>query len=261
MILSEDHMYRWPDYYDWTSEGLDGDVTYYADLAMKAKGPVLELGCGTGRCTLGMARHGVEVVGVDKQPEMLAVAEKKAEAMGLSDRCRWVCEDMTALKLERRFSLVIIPYRSFLHLLHVRDQVATLQTIRHHLEDGGCLAFNVFVPDITQLAEEEKKLVHRGVFGIPGTGQTVEVYDYTEFDHFRQQAAVIRYYERFEAGGRLLERLRTRFSMRYVFPTELFHLLRLTGFEVVRRYGGFRKEPFGPESTELVIEAIKTAHH
>ncbi|MFD1428167.1 class I SAM-dependent methyltransferase [Kroppenstedtia sanguinis] len=258
--MLQDHMYQWPDYYDWTSEGLDGDVTYYVDLAMKAKGPVMELGCGTGRCSLGMAQHGVEVVGVDKQPEMLAVAEKKATEMGLSNRCQWICEDMSTLNLKRRFKLVVIPYRSFLHLLHVRDQVAALQVIRHHLEDGGCLAFNVFVPEIPQLVEEEGRLVHRGVFSVPGTYQTVEVYDYTEFDHFRQQADVIRYYERYEKDGRLLERLRTRFSMRYVFPTELFHLLRLTGFEVVGCYGDFRREPFGPESTELVIEATKMVH-
>lgn len=254
-------MYRWPDYYDWTSEGLDGDVSYYADLAMTSGGPVLELGCGTGRCSLGIARHGLEVVGVDKQPEMLVSAEEKATAMGLSSRCQWVCEDMTTFNLERRFSLVVIPYRSFLHLLHVRDQVAVLQRVRNHLDDEGCFAFNVFVPDISQMTEEGGgKRVHRGIFPVPGTGQTVEVWDYTEFDHFHQLASVIRYYERYEPGGKLLEQLRTRFSLRYVFPTELFHLLRLTGFEVVNRYGDFRKEPFGPGSSELVIEARKSRH-
>lgn len=248
-------MYRWPDYYDWTSEGLDGDVAYYAHLSMESGGPVLELGCGTGRCTLGIARHGMEVVGVDLQPEMIRMAEKKAKAMGLSDRCQWVCGDMRELELKREFPLVLIPYRSFLHLLRVKDQMATLRKVKEHLTEGGILAFNVFVPDLSQMAEEEERYVHRGHFPVPGTKETIEVFDYTEYEHFYQRANVTRYYERFAPDGVSLERLRTRFSIRYVFPTELFHLLNLAGFEVVHCFGGFRREPFGPESGELVVEA------
>lgn len=257
--MMDDHMYRWPQYYDWTSDGLDGDVTYYAHLAMESGGPVLELGCGTGRCSLGMARHGIEVVGVDRQPEMIQTAQKKAEAMGLDRQCQWVCGDMTQLQLGRRFPLVVIPYRSFLHLLRVKDQLDTLRTIRDHLTEDGLLAFNLFVPDLAQMVEEDERLVNRGQFPIPGTREVVEVHDYMEYDHFYQQASVIRYYERFSAEGVSLERLRTSFAMRYIFPTELFHLLDRAGFHVVKRYGGFRGEPFGPGSEELVVEA-KPAH-
>lgn len=71
------HTYDWPDYYDWTSTGLDHDITYYTELAKQQGGPVLELGCGTGRCTLAIAREGIPVVGLDLSEPMLKRAEKR----------------------------------------------------------------------------------------------------------------------------------------------------------------------------------------
>ncbi|MDR6227617.1 class I SAM-dependent methyltransferase [Desmospora profundinema] len=248
-------MYRFPDYYDWTSNGLDGDVAYYADLAINTGGPVLELGCGTGRCTLGIARHGVEVVGLDREVRMLDRAKEKAMAWGLVDRCEWIEGDMKEFNLERRFPLVIIPYRSFLHLMNAREQLAALGCIREHLEEEGRLALNVFVPHVEWMVEKEDCILHRGTFSIPGTGEVVEVSDRTRYDHFHQRADVARYYERFDPDGTTIERLRTTFSLRYVYPSELMHLLQLAGLEVTQRYGGFRREPFGPHSTELIVEA------
>ncbi|PTM56409.1 class I SAM-dependent methyltransferase [Desmospora activa] len=251
------HMYQLPEYYDWTSDGLDGDVAYYADLAMETGGPVLELGCGTGRCTLGIARHGIEAVGVDLEMQMLKKAEEKAEALDLTHLCKWIQGDMKEFRLERRFPLIIIPYRSFLHLMNTREQLAALGCIRQHLEEGGRFAMNVFVPHVEELVESEDRLLHRGTFTVPGSGDIVEVSDRTRYNHFYQTAEVIRYYERFHPEGRLVERIRTTFSLRYVYPVELNHLLRLAGFEITHRFGGFRREPFGPYSTELVIEAKK----
>lgn len=252
------HMYQLPDYYDWTSDGLDGDVAYYADLAMDTGGPVLELGCGTGRCALGIARHGVEVVGVDQEIRMLDKAKEKAEAWGLSPLCKWVQGDMKDFRLDGHFPLIIIPYRSFLHLMNPREQLAALGCIRRHLQDGGRFAMNVFVPQLEQMMENQECLQHRGTFAIPGTGELVEVSDQTRYNHFYQTADVTRYYERFQAEGKSVERIRTTFSLRYVYPTELMHLLRLAGLEVTHRFGGFRREVFGPHSTELVVEARKT---
>ncbi|MFC4077729.1 class I SAM-dependent methyltransferase [Salinithrix halophila] len=256
--MADTSMYRLPDYYDWTSEGMDGDLAYYADLAMESGGPVLELGTGTGRVSLAIARHGIRVTGVDVEPAMLARAQQKAEGMGLSNRCRWVESDMTRLNLEDRFPLVIIPYRSFLHLLTVRDQVAALTQVRQHLSEDGLFVFNIFIPDIGQMVEEEDRLISRGSFPLPGSGELVEVNDFTRFDHFHQRGDIIRYYERFDGEGRSRERLRTTFSLRYIYPAELSHLLKIAGFEVTARWGGFRREPFGPDSTELVVEARKS---
>jgi ubiquinone/menaquinone biosynthesis C-methylase UbiE len=206
---------------------------------------------------LAIARTGKEVVGIDLSPKMLKRAREKAEAMGLDDRTQWVEGSMTTFELDRRFPLVIIPYRSFLHLMTVKEQLAALKRIRQHLHPGGMLALNVFVPSLVELHEIEGKNVHRGTFPIPGTAECVEVHDITEHDPFRQWVRVIRFYERYDESGRLLERLRTVFQLRYIFPTELFHLLRLAGFQIVGRYGTFDRGPFDHRSTELIVEAKK----
>jgi ubiquinone/menaquinone biosynthesis C-methylase UbiE len=255
--LNEVSAYSLPEYYDWISTGLDGDIAYYVGLAQKSGGPVLELGCGTGRCSLAIARTGIEVTGLDLSPEMLHRARKKAAEMGVSDRIRWVEGNMSHFDLGKRFRLIIIPYRSFLHLMTVREQLAALAAIRRHLEEDGLFAFNIFVPKVSDLAAQDRRMAYRGTFPVPGTDHLVEVHDWTEFDHFLQRARVIRYLERFDGEGRSLERLRTVFWFRYVYPTELFHLLRVAGFQVVNRYGDFKGRPFDRQSSELVVEAKK----
>jgi SAM-dependent methyltransferase len=122
------------------------DVPFYVELAREAaaKGEaVLELGCGTGRVTIPIAQAGVEVVGLDNAPAMLQVARRKAAIAGVN--IRWLTADMRSFSLEQRFGLVIIPFRSFLHLLTDADQEACLSRIFEHLLPDGRLALNFFV--------------------------------------------------------------------------------------------------------------------
>jgi SAM-dependent methyltransferase len=122
------------------------DVPFYVDLARQAAGrgeAVLELACGTGRVTIPIAQAGVEVTGLDNAPAMLDVARRKAAAAGVD--VRWVLGDMRTFRLGQRFGLVIIPFRSFLHLLTDADQQACLQHVYEHLLPGGRFALNFFV--------------------------------------------------------------------------------------------------------------------
>jgi SAM-dependent methyltransferase len=123
------------------------DVPFYLDLARQAAAAghaVLELGCGTGRVTLAIAREGIDIVGLDNAPPMLDIARRKATLEGVE--LTWVEADMGRFHLDRLFSLVIIPYRSFLHLLTDEDQASCLEAIRNHLVPGGRLALSFFVP-------------------------------------------------------------------------------------------------------------------
>ncbi|SFS99965.1 class I SAM-dependent methyltransferase [Marininema halotolerans] len=250
-------MYQFPEYYDWTSDGLHGDENYYRSLAQACQGPVLELGSGTGRITLSIAQLGIKITGVDSEPLMVQAARKKGENVGLSDQCQWIEENMTTFELGEKFPLIIIPYRSFLHLTTERDQRAALDRIHQHLTDEGLLAFNIFVPHPEQLVEEDERFVSRGSYPIPGSKDIVEVTDFTRFSHFFQRGDIWRYYERLDETGRSLERIRTNFSLRYIYPVELGYLLHTAGFEITARWGGFQHEPFGPRSQELVVEARK----
>jgi SAM-dependent methyltransferase len=123
------------------------DVPFYLRLARQsadAGHAVLDLGCGTGRVTLPIAREGIETVGLDNAPAMLDVARRKAAAEALD--VPWIEADMRDFQIDRSFGLIIIPYRSFLHLLTGEDQMSCLASVREHLVPGGRFALNFFTP-------------------------------------------------------------------------------------------------------------------
>lgn len=248
------NMYQWADYYDLTQRGLAGDVDFYVDLARQAGGPVLDLACGTGRISIPMAQADIDVTGIDLSPEMLEKARVKAADRGVTDRLQLVQGDMRSFDLGQSFSLIMIPFRSFLHLLQIHEQMKALTCIRKHLAPGGKFVMNVFVPKINHFQEENEKMSLRGTYRLE-TGEEVAMWDYTRYDHFQQLSEVTRIYERSNPNGLVTERVTGRFTLRYIFPAELHHLLRLNGFKVTQRYGTFAKAPFDASSTELIVVA------
>jgi len=129
--------------YERQSPGLAGDIEFYLGLAQEAKGPVLELGCGTGRVTIPIARAGVSVLGIDRASSMLVVASKRAAGITCVD---WVQTDMRAFTLSLRFGLIFVAYRGFQHLLSQADQRACLRRVFAQLLPGGRLALNIVNP-------------------------------------------------------------------------------------------------------------------
>ncbi|HEY8489913.1 MAG TPA: class I SAM-dependent methyltransferase [Dehalococcoidia bacterium] len=135
--------------YDREERGVPGDVAFYVGLARRAEPPVLELGCGTGRVTVAIARAGVPAVGLDLSEPMLRRARRRAAGVR---NVRWVLGDMREFRLPERFGLVVVPHRSFQHLLTAGDLLATLQRVHQHLRPGGRLAFNLFNPELPILS-------------------------------------------------------------------------------------------------------------
>jgi ubiquinone/menaquinone biosynthesis C-methylase UbiE len=249
------------DYYNFFSgstNDFDQDITYFVELAKQIGGPVIELGCGTGRCSIAIAQEGIEVFGVDFSAEKLQVAKKKADDLGLGHKIKWVEASITNFHVPgKTFPLVIMPDRSFLQLINVRDQLSALKSIRRHLDEGGMFAFHAFVPHLRKLTEMEGKYTFRGTF--PAGDDEIEVYDFMELDTFNQIAHITRYTERFNIRGESLNRQKTKIRLRYAFPSELSHLLAVCGFKIQNRYGSFYHAPFDADSEELVVEAVKIA--
>ncbi len=133
------------------------DVPFYVELAQQAAAtahPVLELGSGTGRVTIPIAQAGASIVGLDNSAAMLAVARRKSEAAGVE--VDWIEADMRDFHLDQRCGLIIIPFRSFLHLLTDADQLACLVRVHEHLVPGGRCALNFFVPRLAGLSSQNR---------------------------------------------------------------------------------------------------------
>lgn len=241
------------DLYDHLYPGLPGDVEFYLGLAQEATPPVLELGCGTGRVTLPIARAGVPIVGLDAAAPMLRVARHKAEGV---PGIRWHEGDMRDFELEERFGLIFIPYRSFLHLLTTEDQRAALATIRRHLQPGGRLALNIFNPAITTIAAWMGELsgAQRHLLDYRDTASHKRhtVWQSRRYRQSEQRLDDLRIDEELDRANRVLSKTYRTLKLRYIFRYEMEHLLRLSGFEIEALYGWFDRRPFDERSTEMV---------
>ena len=165
--------------YDAYFTGIDGEVDFYVEEAMDCGGPVLELGCGTGRVLLPIARSGIEITGLDIDHDLLNLLRRKLvqEEKEVADRVRVFEADMIAFHSDERYSIAIAPYRAFQHILTSIDQRKALDCIHRHLESGGRFVFNAYDP-LEEIAREGFALPLRKDcdFIDPSTGHTVVVY-------------------------------------------------------------------------------------
>lgn len=239
------------------------DLKFYVGQALAAGGPVLELGCGTGRVLLPSARAGARVTGLDRSAAMLSVAREKlaGEAPDVRDRVRLVEGDMTSFDVGERFALVTMPFRAFQHLLGVEEQLACLDRVRRHLEPGGRLAFDVFNPMLKALVDETRSTEwgDEPEFTTPGGARVVRRFRVERVDLPRQVQYLEMIYYVTQPDG-TPQRLVERFSLRHFFRYEVEHLLARAGFTDARIDGDFSGTPFEEgDPADIVVKARRPA--
>ena len=249
----------WASIYDSVYSYVRADIPLYAREAVESGGPVLELGVGTGRVAVPTARLGIDVVGIDSSEAMLAVARSKLGSLSPdAGSVELIAADMRCLDLRdsrgrgRKFPLVTIPFRGFLALLTVEDQVAALLSIHRHLEPDGKLVFNVFVPDPNMALEASDVPRHLNDVTDPETGVSYVLYQQTAYDTHHQLVSVRMIIEELDRDGAVVRKLYRDYRLRYSHRWEMYHLLRSSGFEVEALYGDFDYTEFDEDSTEMI---------
>jgi SAM-dependent methyltransferase len=250
-----------PELYDIvTPASFRGDAEWYRGKARECGGPVLELGAGTGRITLGIAQAGVSVHALDADPEMLDRLRQKLthQPPEVQERVGLTVGDMRRFKLAERFALIIAPFRAFLHNVTEHDQLACLERVREHLRQGGCFAFNVFHPSLEYMAHHTGALAGiwrwRGTFPRADGGYVVRS-EANRYDTVRQLVESQHRYEEYGPDGVLIRTSLHRIQLAYLYPPDVQRLLKQSGFQSVQIAGGFDGRPFENDTDELVIEA------
>ena len=237
------------------------DVAFFVEEAVKSGGPVLEVGCGTGRVLIPTARAGIEITGLDLSEHMLerCRANLPAESEEVRSRVTLVKADMRSFELGREFRLVTVPFRPFQHLTTVEDQLSCLASVRGHLPVGGRLILDLFNPKLEALvADNLGEEIDEGLEFTTPEGATVQrKARITARDPFNQIIhSELIYYVTHPDGRR--ERLVHAFPMRYLFRFEAEHLLARAGFRVEAVYADYDRSEFGSKYPgELIIVAIK----
>lgn len=230
------------------------DAPFYCELARQCGGPVLEIGCGTGRILLATAREGIEIHGVDNSAPMLARCNENLalEKPEIRDRVSLHVGDMRDFRLNRQFPLVTIPFRPLQHMYTVNDQVRALTSAAAHLQGDGMLAFDVFYPKFERLplriGEEQLEAEWS-----PEPGTVIRrFFRKDSFDKIRQ-SFTITFIFRVYGEGQLRGEERETLSMSYYTYPHLRALFLLAGLEPVAEYGSFAKTALDNDSEEMIF--------
>lgn len=246
--------------YDLENEKVNDDIPFYLDRAKQLAGEVLELACGTGRVTIPLAEAGYNVWGIDLSKEMLQQLKLKLKKLSKDVRQRiYIAHaDMCDFQLDRSFSLIIIPFRSFQALTTEEQQRACLSNIQRHLAANGQFIVNVFRPYNK----------HKGTHFIDASWVQSEKLDWETIDpktgykvrrtHIRRKIDLEKqiiypdliYYVTKPDGreDRIVEPL----AMRYFYEDQLRELLESSGFVIVEEMGYYDKRPIS-EGPELIF--------
>lgn len=237
------------------------DAPFFVEMAKETGGPVLELGCGTGRVLLPTARAGIQITGLDLSEDMLAVCRKKLESepAGVRARVRLVEGDMRDFEFPERFRLVTMPFRPFQHLITVEDQLACLGCIHRHLAEAGIVVVDVFNPKLEALVADNLglEMTPEPEFTMPDGRRVIRKHKIVSRDLVKQlQQIELVYYVTYPDGRQ--ERLVQAFPMRYFFRFEMEHLLARAEFQVTQLYSDYDKSPYGAKYPgELIFVAKK----
>lgn len=244
--------------YDYEYRRRRADVGFYRELARKRLGEtgrILELGAGSGRVTIPLARAGHEVVAVDQSPAMLAKLRARVAALpsAVARRITVVQGDLRDFDVGKKFPLVVAVFNVLEHLYTRVEVDACLRRVVRHLTPDGAFAFDVQMPDLAWLLRDPTKRWAKTRFTDPTTGRAMYYSTNHDYDPVGQIALIRLYYEPVDGKGPTKI---VKLSQRKFFPAELEALVAHAGLRVVERYGDFGWRPLdgSAESQVLVCE-------
>jgi len=228
------------------------DVGFYVDEAKAAGGRVLEVGCGTGRILLPIARAGCAITGIDGSKQMLERCRVNlaAEAAAVQSRITLAQHDMRDFNLAEQFTLIIAPFRVVQHLTTIDDQLQFLATVARHLAPQGRLVFDVFNPRFDILV---------GADGVEREDTPEQRLPDGRTFHRAYRIARVRWIDQVSEAELVYyvdgKRYVQAFEMRWYLAAELRHLLARAGFRVREMYGDFARGPVVDGCPEIVVTA------
>ena len=229
--------------------GSKNDLDFYKELALQSGNRALELGVGTARVALSLAKAGVTVVGIDNSVHMLRIAKDKLakETEDIRNRVILKRGDMRNLELRQSFPFIYIPASTFDHNITIEDRKRTLNCVCRHLEKNGTFAFDLeqAMPDkpekswwIDRKEIEDGKMVVRSIF--------------TRKNAPKRTLSLDLFYDVYKKGE-MLERYHEYGEVAIISKDEMIRLLEETGFKVVSVYGDFDKSEYRKDSPKIVL--------
>lgn len=244
--MSFDHkeIYSLAKHYDKIND-FDFDIPFYQKFAKGKK--VLELGCGTGRVSIPLAKEGVDITGIDVSDEMLEEAKLKAENEKLS--IDFQNQNIIDFDFEKKFDLILCVHNSFSHVNGLENLRLFFDSAKRNLKENGTFILQVFNPDFYFFTRNPEEKYPLKTYQDPYSNQQVELLENNFYDD-ESQINYMKWY--FQIGDKEFVK---SFNQRVYFPQELDYLVQLFGFEIVNKFGDFEETPFEemPDTQVLVL--------
>jgi SAM-dependent methyltransferase len=245
----------WDDYapfYDWENAQTVArrDVGFWRRLAAAQTGPILELGCGTGRLTVPVARTGARVVGIDRSTPMLARARQRLRRARV--RALLLRGDIRHLPFRRRtrFDLVMAPYGMLQSLTTDRDLRLTIEAAHAVLRRGGLFAIDL-VPDLPRWSEYDRRV---SLSGRRGRGQ-IRLTESVRQDRAKGLTIFDQEYEERRDGRRVSKTFSLTF--RTISIPQMRARLERAGFRIDELLGDYDGGPLDLRADVWIILARK----
>lgn len=218
-------------------------IPFYLAQARETGGPVLELGCGTGRIAGAIAKAGIAVEGLDLSPAMLSIAKSKYPDL------IWHLGDMCQADLGRDFALIIIPFRGLQEIPDARGQRAALENAFRHLRAGGRLVFDLVDPDLRFCTPAgDPDVVELPIFPMPeNVGPPAHKLQITAMertsDPLTQRFDEHWRFEELGPEGNVIRVEDCWHRLRWVHRAEMALMLELAGFTDISEASDFKGNP------------------
>jgi SAM-dependent methyltransferase len=226
------------------------DTDFYLDRIKQSKGPVLEIGCGTGRFFSKAIKQGVDIYGIDISESMVKFLLKKIERNQYE---RISLQSAVDFNFPFKFDLIIAPFRVYSHLLTVDEQLAALNNAYDHLSDNGRLIFDLYVPDPAMIASGLNNIVDFDGEYMPGKKMSRIVT--MKADVVNQISDITMTFKWDEHDRQRTESW--NFKFRFYFRYELEHLVARSKLAIEKIYGDFKGGNLTADSREFIVVCRK----
>jgi len=243
-------------YYDLEHAGYQDDVDLYLNYAIAVGSPVLELGCGTGRLLEPLARRGIEVVGIDSSPAMLARARQHLQERNMLKQVELIEADARGLHLNRRFRLAFVALNSFAQFTTRQDQRAVLAVIHEHLLPGGTLILDLPNADVHRYQQADGQLFHQGTWTDESQRTIVSHFIAATNDQEARVLHLTHFYDIHPQAGPL-SRIVVENELALLSQGEAELLVESCGFQIGHLFGDYDLNPCADSTPRLIVVATR----
>lgn len=241
-------LYEDAQFYEEEFENRTYDIPFFLESARQCGSPVLELGCGSGRITIPIARTGIDIDGIDLSAPMLAKGKIKAAAAGC-DQIRFQQGNFSQFVMPRAYKLIFCATNALQHLLENQQIDDCFASVRQCLAPNGLFLIDVFNPDLTKLA---RRWDQRYLFKEMQT-QTHGKLSVFARSEYHPASQILRFQLDYRRQADDIQVKAKEIEMRCLFPDELDEFCQRNGFTIIQKFGNYQSDPFTADSAKQIL--------